>query len=324
LWRLILSDSGRHQAGGAQSGRLSLVPIDWLWVPATLLAAASQTARNAMQRSLTETLGTIGASQVRFLYGFPFALVFLLFVVAVSGSAPPPPNGRFLAFALSGAVTQIMATVLMLSAMRERSFAVTTAYIKTEPVQVALFGLIVLGDQLSTGAAAAIVIATAGVVLMAMKPGTGAASLAAMGPALKGIAAGAFFALSAIGFRGAINGLGEGSFVLRATTTLAWGLGIQTSILLVWMGVADRSGLLKIARAWRPSLFAGFMGAFASQFWFIGFALTSAANVRTLALVEVLFAQAVSRRLFDQTTTPREIAGMVLIVAGVALLLWAY
>ncbi len=66
------------------------------------------------------------------------------------------------------------------------------------------------------------------------------------------------------------------------------------------------------------------MGAFASQFWFIGFALTSAANVRTLALVEVLFAQAVSRRLFDQSTTPREYAGMALIVIGVILLLWSH
>jgi drug/metabolite transporter (DMT)-like permease len=80
---------------------------------------------------------------------------------------------------------------------------------------------------------------------------------------------------------------------------------------------------VKSFRAWKPSLFAGFMGAFASQFWFIGFALTSAANVRTLALVEVLFAQAVSRRLFDQSTTPREYAGMGLIVIGVILLLWS-
>ena len=38
-------------------------------------------------------------------------------------------------------------------------------------------------------------------------------------------------------------------------------------------------------------MLAGFMGAFASQFWFLAFALTAAANVRTLALVEVLFAQ---------------------------------
>jgi drug/metabolite transporter (DMT)-like permease len=68
-------------------------------------------------------------------------------------------------------------------------------------------------------------------------------------------------------------------------------------------------------------LFAGFMGAFASQFWFLGFSLTSAANVRTLGLVEVLFAQIVSRRVFSQAATQRELAGIALIVAGVAVLL---
>ncbi len=297
--------------------------LAFLWIPATLLAAAGQTARNAMQRSLTKSLGTVGASQVRFLYGFPFALLFLAGVLAVTGAAIPAPSVRYLAFVCSGAVTQILATVLMLAAMRERSFAVTTAYIKTEPVQVAVFGLAVLGDPLSLGTAAAIIVATTGVVLMAVKPGALKDDGLGIRPAIYGIVAGAFFALSAIGFRGGILALGESSFVLRATTTLAWSLGIQTALLLVWLALFDRTALVKSFRAWKPSLFAGFMGAFASQFWFIGFALTSAANVRTLALVEVLFAQAVSRRLFDQSTTPREYAGMGLIVIGVILLLWS-
>ncbi|PSC04993.1 multidrug DMT transporter permease [Alsobacter soli] len=295
----------------------------YLWIVTTLVAAVAQTARNAMQRSLTETLGTVGASQVRFLYGFPFALVFLALVLAIGGGASPAPTGRFLLWVLGGAVAQILATVLMLAAMRERSFAVATAYIKTEPVQVAVFGILVLGDPMSLGAAVAIVVATAGVVLMAVKPGS---SFTAAGtrPAIMGIVSGAFFALSAIGFRGAILELGQGSFVLRSTYTLAWSLGVQTTLLLLWLGAFNRRALVKIVRAWRPSLLAGFAGAFASQFWFLGFSLTSAANVRTLALVEVLFAQAVSKRLFDQSTSPREIVGMTLIVGGVILLLWTH
>ncbi len=298
--------------------------LEWLWIPSTLLAAAAQTARNATQRGLTDTLGTVGASQVRFFYGFPFALLFLALVVAATGAAVPPANGRFLTFLLAGSVAQILATVLMLAAMRERSFAVTTAYIKTEPVQVAVFGLVVLGDHLTLGSASAIVVATAGVVLMALRPGAAAVSVGSIRPAALGIAAGAFFALSAVGFRGAVTSLGEGSVLLRSTTTLAWALATQTALLLVWIAILDRGALRKILLAWRLSIFAGFMGAFASQFWFLGFALTSAANVRTLALVEVLFAQAVSRRLFDQSTTMREYVGMGLIVIGVALLLVTY
>jgi drug/metabolite transporter (DMT)-like permease len=298
--------------------------MDYLWIGVTLIASVAQTARNAMQRSLTETLGTVGASQVRFLYGFPFALLFLLMVVLVGGEQVPAPTGRYLLFVLAGAVTQILATVLMLAAMRERSFAVTTAYIKTEPVQVAIFGVVVLGDHLGWATALAVLVATTGVVLMAIKPGGGKLTAAGVRPAAMGIVAGAFFALSAIGFRGAILSLPEGSFVLRATSTLAWSLAIQTALLFFWLGAFNRQALLKSFRAWRPSLLAGFLGAFASQFWFLGFSLTSAANVRTLALVEVLLAQIVSRRLFAQKTSAREIAGMALIVAGVGLLLWAH
>src|SRR5215212_9019790 len=96
-----------------------------LWIPATLAAAAAQTARNAMQHRLTEVLGTVGATQVRFLYGFPFALLFLAAMTTAGGLAPPAPTPRFFGFVLGGAVTQILATALMLAAMRTRSFAVT-------------------------------------------------------------------------------------------------------------------------------------------------------------------------------------------------------
>jgi drug/metabolite transporter (DMT)-like permease len=293
-----------------------------LWIPATLAAAAAQTARNATQRKLTETLGTVGATQVRFLYGFPFSVLFLAAVLAVSGESVPGPTREFLGFALMGAVAQIVATALMLAAMRERSFAVVTALIKTEPVQVAVFGLVLLGDRLTATTALAIVIATAGVVLMSFKPGSVDLSRAGLRPLLLGLVAGAFFALAAIGFRGAILALPSGGFVLRATTTVVWGLGLQTVLLVLWLSVFNRPALIGSLREWRPSLSAGFLGALASQFWFIGFALTNAANVRTLALIEVVFAQVVSHRFMAQGTSVREIAGMALIVAGVALLLF--
>lgn len=293
-----------------------------LWIIATLIAAAAQTARNAMQSSLTATLGTIGATQVRFLYGFPFALVFLAVVMIAAQSAPPSPNAAFLGFTAMGALAQFVGMALQLAAMRERSFSVATAFVKAEPVLVAVFGLLILGETLTWMSALAIVVATAGVFLIAAKPGErwNADSLR---PALFGVAAGGFYAIAAVGFRGGILALDDGVYFLRATTTLCWSLGLQTLMLGLWMAAFDRVSLVRSAALWRQSLFAGFMGAFASQFWFLGFSLTSAANVRTLGLVEVLFAQAVSRRLFGQAVTAREIAGMALIVGGVTLLLAA-
>jgi drug/metabolite transporter (DMT)-like permease len=293
-----------------------------LWIPATLIASAGQVARNTMQRRLTDIIGTLGATQVRFLYGFPFSLVFLALVLAVSGEAMPRPSWAFAWFLLLGSLTQIAGTGLMLAAMRMRSFSVVTALLKTEPVQIAVFGLVVLGDRLPPLGLGAVLVATLGVMVMSWTPKTGG-DMAAGGvrPILLGLASGAFFALSAIGFRGAILALDTGSFVPRASATLAWSLGLQTLLLGAWLLAFNRPALMGSLHHWRSSLLAGFVGALASQFWFIGFALTAAANVRTLALVEVVMAQVVSRRVLAQGGSTREIAGIALILAGVLALL---
>lgn len=291
----------------------------WIWIPATLVAAASQAGRNAVQRSLTATLGTLGATQVRFLFGFPFALLFLLVVASIDGGPLPGINTQFLLFVVGGAIAQIAATALMLAAMRERSFVVVTAWTKTEPIQVALFGFAVLGDPLSIMGGFAVIIATLGVVLMSGNP-TPSAGVVTWRPAVMGMVSGAFFAFSAIGFRGAILTLDDGGFFLRSTWTLAWSLGIQTFILVAWMALFKRELLTACLGAWRASIWGGLLGACASQGWFLGFALTAAANVRTLGLVEVLFAQILSRRIFSHTSSRRELFGIALIVIGVGLL----
>jgi len=293
-----------------------------LWAVFTLIAAAAQTARNAMQRELTARLGTVGATHVRFLFGFPFALMFLAGVTIATEQGLPSPPPLFWPWVLAGALTQIAATATMLSVMGERSFVVSYAFIKTEPIHVALFGLIFLGDRIAPLSAMAILIATAGVIVMSLKPGAGKVSTTRS--TVIGIASGALFGLSAIGYRGAILSLEHPSFVLAATFTVTVGLVIQAVLLSLYLTLRDPKVLRDIARAWKPSLFAGFMGAFASEFWFLAFAITTAANVRTLALVEVLFAQGVTRFVFKQPTSAREIAGIVLVVAGVALLVWAY
>jgi len=290
-----------------------------LWALFTVIAAASQTLRNALQRDLTARLGVVGATHVRFLFGFPFAVVFLGLMAFITGDAIPAIKPSVLPTVAVAALAQIGATGLMLAAMQSKSFVVATAYTKTEPVLVALFGLVFLGEALSAGMVAAILIATAGVLLTAWpKEGMKDWSL----PALAlGIAAAALFAVSAVGFRAAIHALPSGSFGIRASTILALGLFFQSVSLSAYLALTNRAALAAILKLWRPSLFAGFMGALASQFWFLGFALATAAKVRTLALIEVFFARIISGKMFSEKPSPREGLGLVLIVVGVALLL---
>jgi drug/metabolite transporter (DMT)-like permease len=294
--------------------------MSWLWVIFTVTAAAGQVLRNAMQRELTATLGTVGATQIRFLFGLPFALVFLAVVLTATGQSLPRLNAGMLSWTVTAALAQIGATALLLAAMQQRSFVVATAYAKTELVQVAIFGLVFLGDRITTGVALAILIATVGVLIMSW-PRRHAEEVFSWRSAALGIGSGALFAIAAIGFRGGIRALAYPNFVVSATTTLSFGLLIQTAVLATYLAIADRRALAAIVRAWKPSLLAGFMGAFASQMWFLAFALETAAKVRTLALVEILFAQAFSRNILKQSVASREVAGVLLIVLGVAVLL---
>jgi len=296
--------------------------IATLWIPFTITAALGQVARNAMQRSLTGPLGTWGATNIRFLFGFPFSILFFAVVLTISGDHLPVPTASFWPWLLLGALTQITGTGMMLLAMNDRSFVVTTAYLKTEAIQTAIFGFVFLGDHLTLLKVVAILIATAGAVIAALRQGA-EKGFADLRPTLLGLAAAASFALSAVGFRGAVIVVPGVSFVTAASYTLVLGLFVQTLVLTIFLLVRAPDVLRKILGLWKPSILAGFMGAFASQFWFLAFALTAAANVRTLALVEVLFAQAVAYYSFKQPISARELFGIVLIVIGVALLVAA-
>lgn len=291
-----------------------------LWPLVTVAAAALQTARNATQSGLTARIGTIGATQVRFLFGLPFAVLFLLAAAFATGQQIPVPGPSALGFATLGGLSQIAATALMLLVMKTNGFGISTAWLKGEPVIVALIGWAVLGDPLTAPMLAAILVAVLGVLILSVRPGTGA-QLAQLRPAALGLLAGAGFGLSAIGFRGGVNALDSGDFLIRALVLLAVSLAIQSAVLLVWMLLFDRRALIGSLGAWRPSLAAGALGAMASACWFMGFALTSAANVRTLALIEVVFALMVARWHFRQKITLRQLAGIVVLLAGVGLLL---
>jgi drug/metabolite transporter (DMT)-like permease len=290
----------------------------WLWVVFTLVASTAQTFRNAAQRSLIDSLGTVGATHTRFIFGLPFGIVFIVFVGVAAGGLPQLTLPSVLWTAL-GAVSQIAATALMLAAMRERSFVVTTAYIKTEPVQVAIFATLILGEHITLTLAIAIVIATVGVIALSW-PSRAGREIFSWRPALFGIAAGALFALAAVGFRGGITALGTAEFVPAATVTLVVSLAIQTILLSAWLWWRQPKTMRAIFKSWRVSIPAGFLGAFASEMWFLAFAIQNPAKVRTLALVEIVLAGLLSRRLFAQTPTLRDVAGMALVVVGIALL----
>ena len=292
-----------------------------LWVPVTIAAASAQVFRNGAQAGLTKTIGMLGATQVRFVFGLPFALLFLLAALWLTGEPLPGLTPVALGWAALGAVCQILGTALMLVVMNQRAFGVAYAYIKTEPVIVALLGVVLLGDHLGPLAWLAAGVVTAGVLVASVKPREYRNLLKEGRMIAAGVGAGGLFGLSAIAFRGGIGALEGGDFLIRALTVLAISLTIQAGLLGLWLVARDREAFTGSLRVWRVSLGAGFLGAFASACWFTAFALTPAANVRTLGLIEMPLAALLAGRLTGKATSRHELAGLLIVMAGLGVLL---
>lgn len=300
-----------------------MIPPDWLWIPVTLGATAAQTLRNAAQRHLTPVLGTLGATLVRFFYGLPFAVLWLAAVRLLGDYALPAANGAFLAWVLVSSLAQIAATALLLRVMAERNFALGVAYAKTDVIQIAIFGLLFLGDPLSAATLLAVTLGTVGVLLLSPidreRPLATLLSGWTTQSAALGMASGAGFAIAAVGYRGAALALEDAPFLMAAAYTLVAAQALQSVVLGGWLLARNAAVVMSVLREWRRSMFAGFMGAAASACWFTAFVLQPAAHVRTLGLVEIFFSYAVSRHFFREAVTRVEIAGMLLLAAALVI-----
>jgi len=147
------------------------------------------------------------------------------------------------------------------------------------------------------GLAPSVTLAAAGVLVVSMPSASrlaGSDGSSNWRVAGYGLSAAAAFGLATICFREGILALGGSSFIVAAAGALNYALTLQTGIILSYLAAFDRRGLYAIAGEWRASMTAGFMGALATQFWFLAFAIETAARVRTLGLVEVAFAQIVT------------------------------
>ena len=284
-----------------------------LWIPITLAAAALQTARNAFQRGLAGALSPLGATYTRFAFGFPFAALYAAFVFASTGV--PAPSIPFFVWVTLGGIAQILGTVALMQLFRLRSFSTGIAFSKSEILQVALFGIFVLGDGVSLLAALAIGVATTGLVLLSRDPGAAswrdvAAGLA--GPsALLGLATGAGYAVAAVCFprcvaiarRSVVPGLGRG----HARRGDGDPVGAVDRLSALARAGTDRRGVRRVAAV----ALAGLTGAAASACWFSAMTIEIAAYVRMLGLVEVLFGYGVSIFALHERPSPARSVGDV-------------
>lgn len=296
-----------------------------LWIPITIAAAFSQNVRSALQKHLKSRLSTGGATYVRFFYAVPFALIYAASLHKGFEFPLPEPNLKFAFFGVIGGVAQIVATALLVYLFSFRNFAVGTTYSKTETVQAAIFGLVILGDTISAGAIIGIMISLVGVMAISMarqEAGMrGLLTSLTQKTALIGIASGAAFGISAVAYRASSLALGGEGFLMQASFTLACVTIMQALIMTVYLKVREPGQITKVIRNWKVAGLVGLSGMLGSACWFTAMTIQNVAYVRALGQIELVFTFAASYIFFKERTNTVEFIGILAIVAGIVVLL---
>ncbi|MDE0588985.1 DMT family transporter [Halocynthiibacter sp. C4] len=296
-----------------------------IWIPITIAAAFAQNLRFMLQKHLKATeLSTAGATFSRFLYSAPLVALLLIVYLRLSETPMPDPNARFWFMALTGGLGQILATMCVVAIFSYRSFAVGITFKKTEVLQTALLGFVVLGEGISAWGLGAILIGFTGVILLSKAPGdndrnwiermfTPAAGL--------GLLSGILFACSAIGYRGASLSLGlDVPFFARSCFTLAVVTSSQTVAMAIWLYFRESGEITRVLRSWRVSGLVGLTSMAGSLGWFTAFTLQNAAYVKALGQIELLFSFIASTVFFKEEAATREIVAMLLLTGSILLL----
>ncbi|WP_170330736.1 EamA family transporter [Ruegeria arenilitoris] len=297
-----------------------------LWIPVTIAAATFQTVRFMLQKSLSSVkLSAAGATFARFAYSAPLAILGLIVALQITDLSVPPLSAKFWLFVAIGGTAQILATVCVVALFKQRNFAVGITFKKTEVIQTAIVGFLILGDSISFGAFAAILLGLLAVLLLSKTPGGDGAwwhHLTNRASQL-GLGSGVLFAFSAVSYRGASLQLGDIDAWFRALVTLAAVVTFQFISMWLWLLWRDRAELRAVWETRRTGVFVGLTSLGGSFCWFLAFTLQNAAYVKALGQVELIFSLMASTLVFHENITRREIAGIALLGLSILVLVLA-
>ncbi|WP_025899562.1 EamA family transporter [Sneathiella glossodoripedis] len=294
------------------------------WIAITVFAAFFQNVRTALQKYLKDRLTTGGATHVRFFYALPFACLYLLGLHELGGYEYFTPNGEFLIYVVVGGATQILATALLVALFSLRNFAVGTTYSKTETVQAAIFGVVLLGDSLSVPALFAITISMVGIMLISLSGSkitfrdliTGWTGKSA----LYGLLSGGLFGICAVSYRAASLSLGGDGVIMQAATSIFYVLIFQAISITIYLIVFEKGQFTLVLKNWRIAIWVGVTSMLGSIGWFTAMAMQNAAYVRAVGQIELVFTFLISYFYFKEKTNRNEATGILLIVAGILVL----
>ena len=294
-----------------------------IWIPITIFAAFSQNLRSIYQKKLQKNISNISSTYTRFLFGLPFVFIYFLFLYKYSNTTflVSNINLQFIFYCLIGGISQIIATFLLLKIFMTNNFSVATAYSKTEPIQAAFFGFIILSDPISFIGFIGIVIGLIGIMITSIKKVNLTINFFNLS-VFYGLLSGSLFGLAAVLFRGASHSLFSIDYILTSSFTLLIALGIQTLILTIYILFKDIKQFYLLYLNWKDGLIVGFFGAFASICWFYAMSVQNVAYVRALGQIELIFTILASIFYFKEKIIKTEILGILITLIGILIILF--
>ena len=294
-----------------------------IWIPITIFAAFSQNLRSIYQKKLQKNISNISSTYTRFLFGLPFVFIYFLFLYNYSNTTflVSNINLQFISYCLIGGISQIIATFLLLKIFMTNNFSVATAYSKTEPIQAAFFGFILLSDPISFIGFIGILIGLIGIMITSIKKVNLSINFFNLS-VFYGLLSGSLFGLAAVLFRGASHSLFSIDYILTSSFTLLIAIGIQTLILTIYILIKDIKQFYLLYLNWKDSLIVGFFGAFASICWFYAMSVQNVAYVRALGQIELIFTILASIFYFKEKIIKTEILGILITLTGILIILF--
>ena len=284
-----------------------------LWIVVTIAAAFFQTVRFMLQKLLSASaLSSAGATFARFLYSAPLVVVFLALYCVATDSLLPATTLRYWLFALSGGLSQILATLCVVMLFQSRNFAVGITFKKTEVIQTALVGWVLLGESISSLGVGVIVIGLIGVLMLSETPGLGGdwwRRICNRASGL-GVLSGFLFAISGVCYRGATLELASEDPLLRAGMTLACVTSAQLIAMALWLRLFEPGQISAVWGARRTAAWIGLTSMAGSFCWFTAFTLQTVAYVNALGQIELVFSLLATVFFFKEPITQRELYGL--------------
>lgn len=284
-----------------------------LWIAVTIGAAFFQTLRFMLQKLLSASaLSSAGATFARFFYSAPLVVVFLAAYLALTETAFQATSLRYWIFALSGGLAQILATLCVVMLFKTRNFAVGITFKKTEVIQTALVGFVILGESISQAGFAIILIGLIGVLLLSEMPemeGDWFRRIRNQASQL-GVLSGFLFAISGVCYRGASLEIDSADPLLRAGVTLACVTSAQLIGMALWLRWFEPGQISAVWAARRSAAWIGLTSMVGSFCWFTAFTLQNVAYVNALGQIELIFSLIASVFFFKERITKKELAGL--------------